>query len=58
MDNYMDEFLNELQKYILKIVDVHMNGNCGLVSYEKWMIIPDVCFFPLRKASWHHVFAT
>ena len=29
MDNYMDEFLNELQKYILKIVDVHMNGNCG-----------------------------
>lgn len=29
MNHYMDEFPNKLQQYILNIVDVTPNGNCG-----------------------------
>ena len=29
MDNYMDEFSDELQEYILNIVDVQVNEKCG-----------------------------
>ena len=28
MNHYMDEFLNELQQYILKIIGGILNGNC------------------------------